>query len=78
MMYTYSEISTRFMCYCETAGGTLAKSIEDAETKIPKLESDIKAAESAKAQLEKDLESHKAGGHWLRPPTGLCAGASRR
>merc|ERR1719310_2421931 len=32
----------KFMCYCETADGDLSKAIEDANVKIPQLESDIK------------------------------------
>merc|ERR1719478_1060862 len=54
------ELMEKFMCYCETASGTLAKSIEDAKTKIPQLESDIKEAEAMKAQLAKDIEDAKA------------------
>merc|ERR1719463_681534 len=50
----------KFMCYCKTADETLGKSIGDANTKIPQLESDIKEAEEEKAQLEADLEAHQA------------------
>merc|ERR550537_842004 len=52
------ELFEKFLCYCETAGGTLQKSIDDANTKIPQLESDIKEAEGQKAQLEQDLKDH--------------------
>merc|ERR1719421_1158540 len=48
------------MCYCKTSKETLAKSIEDAEVKVPQLASDIKEAESELAQLQKDLQDHKA------------------
>merc|ERR1719453_1039068 len=54
------EMYDKFMCYCKTADETLGKSIGDANTKIPQLESDIKAAVEEKAQLEADLEAHQA------------------
>merc|ERR1719201_1467272 len=53
------ELYDKFMCYCKTADETLGKSIGDADTKIPQLESDIKAAVEEKAQLESDLEAHQ-------------------
>merc|ERR550514_1518183 len=46
------ELFEKFMCYCENSDATLGKSIEEANTKIPQLESDIKEAEALKAQLE--------------------------
>merc|ERR1719146_476344 len=54
------ELYDKFMCYCATADGTLGKSIGDANTKIPQLESDIKQAVEEKAQLEADLEAHQS------------------
>merc|ERR1719352_1985023 len=48
----------KFMCYCETADGELAKAIEEANVKIPQLESDIKAAVEEKARLETELNAH--------------------
>merc|ERR1719420_2649042 len=53
------ELYDKFMCYCDTADTTLGKSISDANTKIPQLESDIKAAVEEKAQLEADPEAHQ-------------------
>jgi len=53
------ELYDKFMCYCATADETLGKSIADADTKIPQLESDIKQAVEEKAQLESDLEAHQ-------------------
>merc|ERR1719265_3063011 len=50
----------KFMCYCKTADSTLGKSISDADTKIPQLQSDIKAAVEEKTQLEADLKAHQA------------------
>merc|ERR1719379_1695039 len=55
-----AEMHEKFLCYCKASKGTLAKSIEDAGTKIPQDESEIKEAESEKAQLLEDLQSHKA------------------
>merc|ERR1719456_1437112 len=49
----------KFMCYCETADGELAKAIEEANVKIPQLESDIKSAVEEKARLETELEAHQ-------------------
>merc|ERR1719224_254185 len=54
------ELFDKFMCYCDNADATLGKSIGDAETKIPQLESDLKEAVETKAQLEADIESHQA------------------
>lgn len=51
------ELYEKFMCYCKTSGGDLAKSIEAAEVKIPALESDITSGEESKSQLEADLKS---------------------
>merc|ERR1719321_498583 len=56
---TEKELSDKFMCYCKDGKETLAKSIEDAETKIPQLESSIKATGGEQAQLAEDLTSHK-------------------
>lgn len=53
------EMFDKFMCYCKSGKETLAKSIEDAETKIIQLESEIKGASGEKAQLDEDLASHK-------------------
>merc|ERR1719379_769731 len=54
------ELYDKFMCYCKTADETLGKSIGDANTKIPQLESDIKEAVETKAQLEQDIEAHQS------------------
>merc|ERR1719301_145408 len=53
------DMYDKFMCYCNTADTTLGKSIQDADTKIPQLEADIKAASEEKAQLEEDLTAHQ-------------------
>jgi len=49
------ELFDKFMCYCKNSGEELGKSISDAETKIPQLESDIKEAEASKSQLDSDV-----------------------
>jgi chromosome segregation ATPase len=54
------ELYDKFMCYCATADTTLGKSISDANTKIPQLESDIKQAVEEKTQLEEDIAAHQA------------------
>merc|ERR1719456_1598220 len=53
------ELFEKFMCYCENADKSLSKSIEDASTKIPQLESEIKEAIALKAQLEEDIKKHR-------------------
>merc|ERR550514_2111498 len=49
-----------YMCYCSNAEGTLGKSIADAETKIPLLESSLGEDGALKKQLESDLKEAKA------------------
>merc|ERR1719504_524877 len=39
-----TELHDKYMCYCETSDATLSKSIEEAQTKIPKLEEEYKQA----------------------------------
>merc|ERR1719310_1922529 len=55
------ELFEKFFCYCDVSKATLGKSIEEAETKIPQLESDIKEAIEEKTKLKGDLVSHKSG-----------------
>merc|ERR1719506_1547212 len=54
------KLFDEYMCYCKNADGTLAKSIADAEEKIPQLESSIKEDLAMKKQLEADLKAAKA------------------
>jgi len=54
-----AELFEKFMCYCKSSGETLAKSLADGDMKMPQLASDIKEAESAKAQLEEELAQHQ-------------------
>merc|ERR1719482_2211061 len=53
------ELFEKFLCYCKTTQAELGKSIQDANEKIPQLESDIKGSEEARAQLVSELASHK-------------------
>merc|ERR1719478_2110110 len=41
------ELYEKFMCYCKSSGGALGKSIADANTKIPEVQSDIEADKAA-------------------------------
>merc|ERR1719440_1650322 len=50
----------QYMCYCNNADGTLGKSISDAETKIPQVESAIKEGAATKKQLEAELKDAQA------------------
>merc|ERR1719324_443324 len=47
------------MCYCSNAEDTLGKSIADAETRIPQLESENKEDLALKKQLESELKEAK-------------------
>merc|ERR1719502_1220041 len=53
------EMYEKFMCYCETSGKALQKSIEDAEAKVPELMSAIEEAVALKKQLEEELVQHR-------------------
>jgi len=54
------KLFDKFMCYCENGDTALAKSIADAEAKMPELVSEIEEAEQEVKQLKLDLEAHKA------------------
>jgi len=54
------ELFEKYMCYCQTSGGDLKKSIADADTKIPQLQSQIEEAEARKGTLEEDVKNHQA------------------
>lgn len=51
------KLFDKFMCYCNNGDSALAKSISDAEAKMPELTSDIEAAEAEVKQLKADLET---------------------
>lgn len=46
----------KYMCYCENADSTLGKSISDAQTKMPQVESAIKEGAASKKQMEAELK----------------------
>jgi chromosome segregation ATPase len=54
------ELFDKYMCYCKTSGGELSKSISDAGTKIPELESSIKEGEAKKKQLDEEVAQHQS------------------
>jgi chromosome segregation ATPase len=53
------ELFDKFMCYCKNGDEALAKSISDAEAKVPAVTSDIEEAEATVKQLKLDLKSHQ-------------------
>merc|ERR1719313_1686021 len=53
------ELYEKFMCYCKNGDQALAKSIGDAEAKIPQVTADIEAGESEVKQLKADLKQHQ-------------------
>jgi len=54
------ELHEKYMCYCKGAGGTLQKSIADAQARAPELSASIEAANGQMAQLKEDLKNHQA------------------
>merc|ERR1719183_1194271 len=54
------EMFKKFMCYCKNSGGDLQKGIDDANVKVPELQSAIEEAEATKTQLNEDLTKHRA------------------
>jgi len=54
-----TELHDKYMCYCKNAGGSLGKSIADAEAKGPELVSAIEEGIGKLAQLKEDLKSHQ-------------------
>merc|ERR1719218_392896 len=53
------DLYDKFNCYCQNGDQQLAKSISEAETKIPQVSSDIEEAENQVTQLKADLKSHQ-------------------
>merc|ERR1740138_495654 len=53
------KLFDKFMCYCKHGDEALAKSIADAEAKVPAVGSDIEEAEAQVKQLKQDLKSHQ-------------------
>jgi len=53
------DLFDKYMCYCKNAGGTLAKSIADAEAKGPQLAAEIEEATGKLSQLKEDVKAHQ-------------------
>merc|ERR1740138_95928 len=56
---TEEKLFEKFMCYCKNGDSALAKSIADAEAKVPSVTADIEEAEAQVKQLKADLKSHQ-------------------
>jgi chromosome segregation ATPase len=50
------ELFEKFMCYCKTGTSDLTKSISDAETKLPQLDSELKESEGSLAETKEGLK----------------------
>jgi len=70
-----AELYKKFMCYCKTGSGDLAKSIDAAEDKIPSVSSDIEAGEAklvgAKADLKQAQSDRAAAKAAMKEATAL-------
>jgi hypothetical protein len=53
------ELFDAFMCYCKNGDSALAKSISEAEAKVPAVTADIEEGENQVKQLKSDLKSHQ-------------------
>merc|ERR1719377_89163 len=53
------ELFDKFMCYCKNGDEALAKSISEAEAKVPQVTSDIEEGEAQVKQLKEDLKQHQ-------------------
>jgi len=56
---TEKKLYDKYMCYCSTSGGELAKQIADAEAKGPQLVAAIAEGESQLVQLKEDVKAHQ-------------------
>merc|ERR1719478_529228 len=54
-----AELFEKFMCYCKNGDEALAKSISEAEAKVPAVTADIEEAETQVKQLKLDLKAHQ-------------------
>merc|ERR1719456_2191020 len=54
------ELYDKFMCFCETGEGDLAKSIDSAKAKIEELSSKHEAETAEKSQIDQELVDHKS------------------
>jgi len=53
------ELFDKFMCYCTNGADDLSNAINNADTKIPQVESALKEAAANKAQFEADVKKHQ-------------------
>merc|ERR1719352_1536258 len=53
------ELFDKFMCYCKNGDEALAKTISEAEAKMPQVTADIEEAEAQVKQLKEDLKQHQ-------------------
>merc|ERR1719238_39532 len=53
------ELYEKFMCWCKTGGSALAKSIADAEAKIPEVLKAIEEMEAQMVTLKEEVAQHK-------------------
>jgi L-lactate utilization protein LutC len=54
------ELFDKFMCYCKTGTADLSKSISDAETKLPQLDSELKDSEGTLAETKEGLKQDQS------------------
>merc|ERR1719163_1657142 len=57
---TEKELYDKFMCYCETTDGELATSIDQGNTKVSELSSQLEEDTASKAQMDQDVAQHKS------------------
>merc|ERR1719326_1638636 len=57
---TEKELYDKFMCFCETTDGELATSIDQGNTKVSELDSQLQEDTAAKAQMDQDVAQHKS------------------
>eukprot|EP00747_Dinoflagellata_sp_TGD_P143890 gnl/TRDRNA2_/TRDRNA2_176441_c12_seq21.p1 gnl/TRDRNA2_/TRDRNA2_176441_c12~~gnl/TRDRNA2_/TRDRNA2_176441_c12_seq21.p1 ORF type:complete len:691 (+),score=253.38 gnl/TRDRNA2_/TRDRNA2_176441_c12_seq21:54-2126(+) len=68
------ELFDKYMCYCKTGSETLGKSIADANTKIPQVQSSIESGEETKATLESEVKTHKTDREAAKSAMGEATG----
>jgi len=53
------ELFDKFMCFCSSSGGDMAKAAADATAKIDELTAQVSSETAEKAQIEQELADHK-------------------
>merc|ERR1719161_3452453 len=72
------ELFDKFMCYCETSGKDLEKSIDDTKTKATQLESDIKEAQGLRRNSSRSSISIARTARTRRPRSRRPPPSARR